>query len=147
LVQKPEYPIYAVVLGLYYISREKLKAKGDGAVFFDINEVKRALDAKVVELQSKIQVRITEKQTNSDGEVEQKITRYETTVGRVLIWEVVPEGVPFEIVNCDMTKKNISRLLDYSYRLIPKDIPDRVAYLKPRYMIWSARITVSLLPR
>lgn len=130
-------PSQDVVLGLYYISREKLKAKGDGAVFFDINEVKRALDAKVVELQSKIQVRITEKQTNSDGEVEQKITRYETTVGRVLIWEVVPEGVPFEIVNCDMTKKNISRLLDYSYRYLGnKDtviLADQIMYLGFKY--------------
>jgi DNA-directed RNA polymerase subunit beta' len=130
-------PSQDVVLGLYYISREKLKAKGDGAVFFDINEVKRALDAKVVELQSKIQVRITENQANSDGEVEQKITRYETTVGRGLIWEVVPDGVPFEIVNCDMTKKNISRLLDFSYRYLGnKDtviLADQLMYLGFKY--------------
>ena len=130
-------PSQDVVLGLYYISREKLKAKGDGAVFFDINEVKRALDAKVIELQSKIQVRITETLSNKDGETEQKTTRYETTVGRVLIWEIVPAGVPFEIVNCDMTKKNISRLLDFSYRYLGnKDtvvLADQIMYLGFKY--------------
>ncbi|WP_428353187.1 DNA-directed RNA polymerase subunit beta' [Methyloprofundus sp.] len=130
-------PSQDVVLGLYYISREKLKAKGDGSAFFDINEVKRALDAKVVELQSKVQVRITERISNEGGEPEYKTTRFETTVGRVLIWEIVPEGMPFEIVNCDMTKKNISRLLDYSYRhLGNKDtviLADQIMYLGFKY--------------
>lgn len=130
-------PSQDVVLGLYYMSREKLKAKGDGSAFFNINEVKRALDAKAVELQSKIQVRITEKLSNKDGEVEKKTTRYETTVGRVLIWEIVPDGVPFEIINCDMTKKNISRLLDFSYRYLGnKDtviLADQIMYLGFKY--------------
>ena len=130
-------PSQDVVLGLYYISREKLKAKGDGSIFFDVNEVKRALDAKVIELQSKIQVRITEKVSDNDDQVEYKTTRYETTVGRVLIWEIVPEGMPFEIVNCDMTKKNISRLLDFSYRYLGnKDtviLADQIMYLGFKY--------------
>jgi len=130
-------PSQDVVLGLYYISREKLKAKGDGSAFFDISEVKRALDAKAVELQSKIQVRITEKLGDKDGEAEFKTTRFETTVGRVLIWDIVPEGMPFEIVNCDMTKKNISRLLDFSYRYLGnKDtviLADQIMYLGFKY--------------
>jgi len=130
-------PSQDVVLGLYYISREKLKAKGDGSAFFDISEVKRALDAKAVELQSKIQVRITEKIGDKDGAPEYKTTRIETTVGRVLIWEIVPEGMPFEIVNCDMTKKNISRLLDFSYRYLGnKDtviLADQIMYLGFKY--------------
>lgn len=130
-------PSQDVVLGLYFISREKLKAKGDGSVFYDVNEVKRALDAKAVELQSKIQVRIRENIHNNEGATELKIVRYETTVGRVLIWEIVPEGIPFEIVNCDMTKKNISRLLDYSYRYLGnKDtviLADQIMYLGFKY--------------
>ncbi|MCK5869440.1 DNA-directed RNA polymerase subunit beta' [Methylococcaceae bacterium CS5] len=136
-------PSQDVVLGLYYISREKLKAKGDGAAFFNVNEVKRALDAKVVELQSKILVRITERVINKDTEVEPetepkyRTVRYETTVGRALIWEIVPEGMPFELVNCDMTKKNISRLLDFSYRYLGnKDtviLADQIMYLGFKY--------------
>jgi len=130
-------PSQDVVLGLYYISREKLKAKGDGSYFGGINEVVKALDAKAVELQSKILVRITEQVKNDAGEFEPKITRIETTVGRVLIWEVVPAGMPFEIVNCDMTKKNISRLLDYSYRHLGNKstvvLADQIMYLGFKY--------------
>ncbi|NOR80962.1 MAG: DNA-directed RNA polymerase subunit beta', partial [Methyloprofundus sp.] len=121
----------------YFMSREKLKAKGDGSFFSDINEVQRALDAKAVELQSKVLVRIHEHVKNKEGEIESKTTRFETTVGRVLIWEVLPEGMPFEIVNCDMTKKNISRLLDYSYRYLGnKDtvvLADQIMYLGFKY--------------
>jgi len=130
-------PSQDVVLGLYYISREKLKAKGDGSYFSNTEEVVRALDAKAVELQSKILVRITEQVKNDAGELEPKITRIETTVGRVLIWDVVPAGMPFEIVNCDMTKKNISRLLDYSYRHLGNKstvvLADQIMYLGFKY--------------
>lgn len=130
-------PSQDVVLGLYFISREKLKAKGDGAAFYGVEDVQKALDAKAVELQSKVQVRITERLKNEDGEIDEKTTRYQTTVGRVLIWDVVPEGMPFEIVNCDMTKKNISRLLNYSYRYLGnKDtvvLADQIMYLGFKY--------------
>jgi len=130
-------PSQDVVLGLYYMSREKLKAKGDGSYFSNADEVMRALDAKAVELQSKILVRITEQVKNDAGELEPKITRIETTVGRVLIWDVVPDGMPFEVVNCDMTKKNISRLLDYSYRHLGNKstvvLADQIMYLGFKY--------------
>ncbi|NOQ35096.1 MAG: DNA-directed RNA polymerase subunit beta' [Methylococcaceae bacterium] len=130
-------PSQDVVLGLYYMSREKLDAKGEGAFFGGVAEVARALDAKAVELQSKVLVRISEEIKLLGVESEKKITRYETTVGRVLIWDVLPDGMPFEIVNCDMTKKNISRLLDYSYRhLGNKDtviLADQIMYLGFKY--------------
>ncbi len=130
-------PSQDVVLGLYFMSREKLKAKGEGSFFCNVNEVQRALDAKAVELQSKVLVRITEHERKDNGEFESKTLRYETTVGRVLIWEIMPDGMPFEIVNCDMTKKNISRLLDYSYRhLGNKDtviLADQIMYLGFKY--------------
>jgi len=130
-------PTQDVVLGLYYISREKINAKGEGAIFFDINELHRALDCKVVELQSKIEVRIREKIKNETGELEEKITRQKTVVGRALIWEILPEGMPFEIVNVEMTKKNISRLINYSYRYLGiKDtvvLADQLMYLGFEY--------------
>jgi len=130
-------PSQDVVLGLYYISREKINAKGDGNIFGSVGEIHKALLAKSVELQSKIQLRITEKIVNAQGELEDKTHRVETTVGRALIWEVVPERMPYELVNCDMTKKNISRLINYSYRhLGNKDtvvLADQLMYLGFRY--------------
>ena len=93
--------------------------------------------AKSVELQAKIQLRITEKVVNEHGETEDKTHRVKTTVGRALIWEVVPDRMPFELVNCDMTKKNISRLINYSYRYLGnKDtvvFADQLMYLGFRY--------------
>jgi DNA-directed RNA polymerase subunit beta' len=130
-------PSQDVVLGLYYISREKINAKGDGSIFGSVGEVHKALLAKSVELQSKIQLRITEKTVNEQGETESKTHRVSTTVGRALIWEVVPDRMPFDIVNCDMTKKNISRMVNYSYRhLGNKDtvvLADQIMYLGFRY--------------
>jgi DNA-directed RNA polymerase subunit beta' len=130
-------PSQDVVLGLYYISREKINAKGDGSIFGSVGEVHKALLAKSVELQSKIQLRITEKVMNDQGEWADKTHRVSTTVGRALIWEVVPDRMPFELVNCDMTKKNISRLVNYSYRhLGNKDtvvLADQIMYLGFRY--------------
>jgi DNA-directed RNA polymerase subunit beta' len=130
-------PSQDVVLGLYYISREKVNAKGEGGIFVDIGEVHKALMTKTVELQSKIQIRITEKIKNDKGDVELKTHRANTTVGRALIWEVMPDFVPFDLVNCDMTKKNISRLVNYSYRhLGNKDtvvLADQIMYLGFRY--------------
>ncbi|MDP2394139.1 MAG: DNA-directed RNA polymerase subunit beta' [Methylococcaceae bacterium] len=130
-------PSQDVVLGLYYISREKINARGDGSVFGSVGEVHKAILAKSVELQSKIQLRITEKVTGNNGEQNDKTHRVATTVGRALIWEVVPDRMPFELVNCDMTKKNISRLINYSYRYLGnKDtviLADQLMYLGFRY--------------
>jgi len=126
-------PSQDVVLGLYYISREKMNAIGNGSIFVSVGEVHKALLEKSVELQSKIQLRINEKQP--DGIY--KTHRVETTVGRALIWEVIPEGMPFDLVNCDMTKKNISRLINHGYRYMGnKDtviLADQLMYLGFRY--------------
>jgi DNA-directed RNA polymerase subunit beta' len=130
-------PSQDVVLGLYYISREKVNAKGEGSIFSDVSEVMMALDNKTVELQSRVEVRITEKQKNADGSFEEVTGRKKTTVGRALIWDIVPDGMPYELVNVDMTKKNISRLINYSYRYLGiKDtviLADRIMYLGFKY--------------
>jgi len=111
-------PSQDVVLGLYYISREKINAVGEGSVFVDSSEILKALDSKTVELQTKIEVRITEKLKNAEGKFDSIVSRKKTTVGRALIWDIVPDGMPYELVNVDMTKKNISRLINYSYRYL-----------------------------
>ena len=130
-------PSQDVVLGLYYISREKVNAKGEGSVFVDLAEVMKALDSKVVELQSRIEVRITEKLKNAEGQFETKTSRKKTTVGRALIWGIAPDGMPYELVNVDMTKKNISRLINYSYRYLGiKEtviLADKIMYLGFKY--------------
>ncbi len=130
-------PSQDVVLGLYYISREKVNAKGEGSYFGSVDEVVKALDNKTVELQTKILFRLTETVEDESGEAVTRSKRYETTVGRVLIWDIVPKGMPFDIVNVDMTKKNISKLINYSYRhLGNKDtvmLADQVMYLGFKY--------------
>ncbi|OAI30353.1 DNA-directed RNA polymerase subunit beta' [Methylomonas koyamae] len=130
-------PSQDVVLGLYYISREKINAVGEGSVFSDVSEVMLALDSKAVELQTKIQVRITEKLKNAQGEFETIVSRKQTTVGRAIIWSIAPDGMPYELVNVDMTKKNISRLINYSYRYLGiKEtviLADKIMYLGFKY--------------
>jgi len=130
-------PSQDVVIGLYYITREKINAKGEGSIFADLNEVNKALDNKSVELQTKIQLRVTEKVENEQGELVDRTKRYETTVGRALIWAIVPEGMPFDEVNVDMTKKNISKLMNYSYRHLGNKgtvmLADKIMYLGFKY--------------
>ena len=130
-------PSQDVVLGLYYMSREKVNAKGEGSVFNDSSELLKALDSKAVELQTKVQVRITEKVRNTDGGFDSVTSRKTTTVGRALIWDIVPDGTPYDLVNVDMTKKNISRLINYCYRYLGiKEtvvLADQIMYLGFRY--------------
>ncbi|AMK77707.1 DNA-directed RNA polymerase subunit beta' [Methylomonas methanica] len=130
-------PSQDVVLGLYYITREKINAIGEGSVFGDLSEVMLALDAKAIELQSKIEVRVTEKLKTPEGDFETIVSRKKTTVGRAIVWGIVPDGMPYELVNVDMTKKNISRLINYSYRYLGiKEtvmLADKIMYLGFKY--------------
>ena len=108
-------PSQDVVLGLYQMSREKVNVLGEGMVFADIAEVHRAYEGRHVDLHARVKVRIREVRLE-DGE-RQEITRLvETTVGRALIFEIVPEGMAFDLVNRDMTKKAISNLVNVCYR-------------------------------
>src|SRR5690606_19006226 len=109
-------PSQDVVLGLYYMSRALENRKGEGMVFSDVAEVKRAYDNRVVELHAKVKVRITELVTEEDGTKQRKTSIVDTTVGRALLAEILPEGLPFELANTELTKKNISRLINSCYR-------------------------------
>ena len=111
-------PSQDVVLGLYYMSRALENKKGEGMVFANTNEVKRAYDNRTVELHAKVKVRITEVVSDEDGAKQSKATIVDTTVGRALLSEILPEGLPFELANTEMTKKNISRLINSSYRML-----------------------------
>ncbi|MBN8799577.1 MAG: DNA-directed RNA polymerase subunit beta', partial [Stenotrophomonas nitritireducens] len=111
-------PSQDVVLGLYYLSRALINKKGEGMVFANTNEVKRAYDNRVVELHARVKVRITQVERDEQGNKVSKTSIQDTTVGRALLSEIMPEGLPFELCNTEMTKKNISRLINQSYRLL-----------------------------
>ncbi len=110
-------PSQDVVLGLYYATRERINGKGEGLVFADTAEVQRALDAGEVDLTSRINVRLTEytkdKETGAFTPVTQLV---ETTAGRALLSEILPKGLPFSNLNKALKKKEISKLINVSFR-------------------------------
>ncbi len=109
-------PSQDVVLGLYWMTRERVNAQGEGMVFSDTKEVSRAYGAGKVHLQARIRVRITEVELGPEGERQPKTTLAATTVGRALLWEIVPEGLPFSLIDLNMGKKAISHALNECYR-------------------------------
>ncbi|MDG2155936.1 MAG: DNA-directed RNA polymerase subunit beta', partial [Gammaproteobacteria bacterium] len=118
-------PSQDVVLGLYYMTREKINARGEGAVFGDLTEVHRARNTRNeetgdfhVDLQAKIRVRIQDSEIDEDGTLKQKSHIVDTTVGRALLSEILPKGLPFEVINRNMTKKAISDSINQCYRKV-----------------------------
>jgi len=111
-------PSQDVVLGLYYMTRALENKKGEGMAFANVAEVKRAYDNRVVEIHAKCKVRITETVVAEDGSRSKKTSIVDTTIGRALLQEVLPEGLPFALANTELTKKNISRLINSCYRLL-----------------------------
>ncbi|WP_454003431.1 DNA-directed RNA polymerase subunit beta' [Alcaligenes sp. Marseille-Q7550] len=109
-------PSQDIVLGLYYATRELVNGKGEGLFMTDVAEVQRAYDNKEVELQTRLTVRIEEYEKGEDGEWVKKIKRYETTAGRALLSEILPKGMPFSALNRALKKKEISRLINQSFR-------------------------------
>jgi DNA-directed RNA polymerase subunit beta' len=109
-------PSQDIVLGLYYATRERINAKGEAMVFADVTEVARAYDSGQVELHAGVTVRIREADFGPNGEKVEKLTRYRTTVGRTLLSEILPVGLPFELINKALKKKEISRLINAAFR-------------------------------
>ena len=110
-------PSQDVVLGLYYTTRERINGKGEGMVFADIGEIERALAAGEVELTAKVSVRLTEwSKDKATGELTPSTSLVETTAGRALLSEILPKGLPFSLMNKALKKKEISRLINASFR-------------------------------
>ena len=109
-------PSQDIVLGLYYMTREKIGALGEGAMLADVSEAQRAYESGHVDLQAKVVVRIKEFHVDENGERQEKRTRYETTVGRSILSEILPAGLPFSLINKPLKKKEISRLINASFR-------------------------------
>ena len=96
-------PTQDIVLGIYYMTRERPYVKGEGKVFSNPEEVRIAYDANEVDLHARMKVRL-------DGEL------VETTVGRILLKEILPEEIPFRLINKVMKKSELANLIDYCYR-------------------------------
>ncbi|MGB0360059.1 MAG: DNA-directed RNA polymerase subunit beta', partial [Endozoicomonas sp.] len=109
-------PSQDVVLGMYYITRDRINAKGEGMVFVDIDEVMRAYRTGAAELHARIKVRVHEQYRDNDGLEHDNQFLADTTVGRMILWDIVPTGLPFSLVNQPMKKKAISGLLNACYR-------------------------------
>src|SRR5499427_8670956 len=111
-------PSQDVVLGLYYMTRERVGAKGEGMVFSDTAEVHRAYEGRQADLQARVRVRIVEHLPGANGDLEKRIRVVQTTVGRALLSETLPKGLPFDLINQDMTKKAISATINACYRAL-----------------------------
>jgi DNA-directed RNA polymerase subunit beta' len=105
-------PSQDVVLGLYYLTRERLNAKGEGKIFGSTQEVQNFYEDGYVDIHAKIKVRMPVDATNPASGYQ----LVDTTVGRAILSEILPKGMPFSQVNKPMTKKAISRVLDNCYR-------------------------------
>ncbi|HSH86252.1 MAG TPA: DNA-directed RNA polymerase subunit beta' [Methylophilus sp.] len=111
-------PSQDIVLGLYYMTREKVSARGEGMIFSDIKEVQRVYDQGLIDLHAKVTVRIKEFELDVAGEKTEKINRYSTTVGRALLSEILPPGLPYSYIDKALKKKEISRLINASFRKV-----------------------------
>ena len=109
-------PSQDVVLGLYYMTREKVNGKGEGMLLQDPREAEKAYRTGQAELHSRVKVRITEYVKNEAGEFESKTTLTDTTIGRAILWMIAPKGMPFSLFNQTLGKKAISKLINESYR-------------------------------
>jgi DNA-directed RNA polymerase subunit beta' len=111
-------PSQDVVLGLYYMTRERVGAKGEGMAFSDVAEVHRAYESRNVDLQAKVKVRLTEHVRDAKGQLGPNTRVVDTTVGRALLSEILPRGLSFDAINQDMTKKTISGTINACYRTV-----------------------------
>jgi DNA-directed RNA polymerase subunit beta' len=111
-------PSQDVVLGLYYMTRERIGARGEGSLFCDVAEVHRAYESRAVDLQARCRVRLREHVRDEGGEFTERSRTVDTTVGRALLFEILPRGLSFDLINQDMTKKAISATINACYRAL-----------------------------
>jgi len=109
-------PSQDIVLGLYYMTREKINAKGEGMMFADVTEARRAYDNREAELHARVTVRIKEVTLDAEKNRVETVKRVETTLGRALLSEILPPGLPFSFVDKALKKKEISKLINASFR-------------------------------
>ncbi|MCU7946615.1 MAG: DNA-directed RNA polymerase subunit beta', partial [Candidatus Thiodiazotropha sp. (ex Cardiolucina cf. quadrata)] len=135
-------PSQDVVLGLYFMTRDRVNAKGEGSVYADVKEAKRAYESGHADLQARVRVRMKEVVLDEDGNLSESIRIINTTIGRTLVFDVVPDGLPFSLVDQPMGKKSISNLINACYRRLGlKDtviFADQLMYMGFRYATRAA---------
>ena len=141
-------PSQDVVLGLYYLTRDRVNGKGEGMIFTSPHEAEKAYRTEAAELHARVKVRITEYEVNEAGEKVEKISIKDTTVGRAILSLILPKGLDFEVINQPMKKKQISNLLNVSYRTLGlKDtviVADQIMYTGFHYaMIAGASVGIN----
>ena len=109
-------PSQDIVLGLYYATRERVNAKGEGMMFADVAEAKRAWQSGHADLHARVTVRLKEVDLDDEGKHQESIKRVETTIGRAILSEILPPGLPFSVIDKPLKKKEISRLINASFR-------------------------------
>ena len=110
-------PSQDIVLGLYYMTRERINARGEGMKFFGADELERAYKVGAVDLHAKIEMRLTGHRSDDDEEADPtKPWRVKTTVGRGLLLSILPDSMPFEFVNKTLDKRGVSDLVNVSCR-------------------------------
>lgn len=140
-------PSQDVVLGLYYLTREDDRITEFKGIYSDSDEVVRAHTAGIIKLHDKIKVRIKNTIINGEGEEETKQSIYDTTVGRVILFQIIPEGIEFEMVNRTMKQKEISDIISVSHRRLELKttviFADKLMYLGFEYATKSG-ISIAL---
>ncbi|HDY99010.1 MAG TPA: DNA-directed RNA polymerase subunit beta' [Pseudomonas sabulinigri] len=111
-------PSQDVVLGLYYMTRTRINAQGEGMRFANVNEVEMAYRSGQVELHALVKVRITETVKHKDESWTTETRIVDTTVGRALLFQILPKGLPYEMVDQPLKKKAISKLINQCYRVV-----------------------------
>ncbi len=109
-------PSQDIVLGLYYMTRERINAKGEGMLFADVDELRRAWQSGLVDINARITVRLKERTYDETGHVVEKVKRAQTVTGRAFLSEILPPGLDFAHVNKVLKKKEISKLINASFR-------------------------------
>ena len=109
-------PSQDIVLGLYYMTRERVNAKGEGMLFANTDELRSAWQSGLVDLNARVTVRIREQVRDENGEIEAHIKRYDTVAGRAMLSDILPPDLDFSHVNKVLKKKEISRLINASFR-------------------------------
>ncbi len=111
-------PTQDIVLGLYYATRERVNARGEGMIFTDVSEARRAWESGHVELHARVSVRLREVDVLENGEKRERISRYNTTVGRAMLSEILPHGMPFSYIDKALKKKELGKLINACFRRV-----------------------------
>ncbi|ANQ86583.1 DNA-directed RNA polymerase subunit beta' [Azoarcus olearius] len=109
-------PSQDIVLGLYYATREGVNVPGEGMLFTDVGEVKRAYESGQISLHARVTVRLKEFDRGPEGERIERVVRHNTTAGRAILSEILPAGLPFSVIDKPLKKKEISKLINASFR-------------------------------